>query len=1025
MAAQGNDQTSRGMAPEQDRGLDELLVFGYTCKLFRDDEKARFIDKGQHLIPWMGDDSLMIDRYDGRGHLHDLSDYDSQSTWNHDNRVTEEEARIDALCDEERYLALHVDLLEEAARQDEEYRRLHEALAEDGIYNSMGYVYSSDYYDPTQPTEEEANLKKEKASEEVKEDVAMEQPFIAPAQLHVTSDIELPATYKTHAIIERTAGFVSKQGGQFEIMLKAKQSGNTQFDFLNFEHYLNPYYKHILKLMKKSKYVPVPDPSKPTALVQTDEDDTSSDDEGGDYLHPSLFASKSVPDRRLEEIVKPLKMVDPTHPILALTLKACRSSQLKAQAEMKSNVATPPAATCSETTIPQPVSTVVEAASSNPVPSSVSEPPATSQENLQDSGAEASTSACSTEMLAAYYGYYVLPDGSYVPVTTATASYDGYQLLPPPPPPPEVYDQHLESVGVNAELTDTSTSAFTVKTLPGPSDAMSISQLPPTPNLIPPPPDVQPVIDKLAQYVAKNGRDFELSVMAKNDTRFEFLKEGHHYNAYYEFKKKWFIEKEGGDAWTQKPVETTETDVDSKATTNGSGEETVLDEVVGEEEGEKKEEEEVECEEEAQDKEYVKVATAPITFTIRCKEPELMLLEKTTAFLGGDSSEEEEAEETRAGNSTGNAQGAALTVNAGVLKLCIPGTGTSTTVSTCASTSLSVAAAISTAVPALVTTQAMICEEKKPQPSQDELDARLAKQRLEARLAAAAREKLAQASKEVRERQALQCRESRERQLQADRKKKAELFLQKLKTPAQCEAEAQLPLEQFVQPDPPLPCRLPVVAPARNSPVLRVANPPSRPAEKVASIPEAELVTSLGSHRRRKHEGESRGKRKKKKSKKESSHSRMHSHSKTKHSLPSAYRSARQSRSPSPSTERINEDTLPSAYRVTANPEPTPRSQERHRKHPLGSRPHSQARHHRSRSPCMPTSPPSKHAGRPSSGLNGASEAIGRSPARSFSREWEGSDSPVLSSLQTKITQDIMAKVKAMLVSSQDSSSLS
>ena len=44
------------------RGEDELIVFGYSCKLFRDDFSAKAIDRGQSLIPWNGDENVMIDR---------------------------------------------------------------------------------------------------------------------------------------------------------------------------------------------------------------------------------------------------------------------------------------------------------------------------------------------------------------------------------------------------------------------------------------------------------------------------------------------------------------------------------------------------------------------------------------------------------------------------------------------------------------------------------------------------------------------------------------------------------------------------------------------------------------------------------------------------------------------------------------------------------------------------------------------------------------------------------------------------
>lgn len=54
-------QLQHGQNPNENR-FDDLLIFGYACKIFRDDEKARYIDQGKHLIPWMGNNTLKIDR---------------------------------------------------------------------------------------------------------------------------------------------------------------------------------------------------------------------------------------------------------------------------------------------------------------------------------------------------------------------------------------------------------------------------------------------------------------------------------------------------------------------------------------------------------------------------------------------------------------------------------------------------------------------------------------------------------------------------------------------------------------------------------------------------------------------------------------------------------------------------------------------------------------------------------------------------------------------------------------------------
>lgn len=63
-----------------------------------------------------------------------------------------------------------------------------------------------------------------------------------------------PESTKVQAIIEKTARFISTQGPQMEILIKAKQANNPLFDFLNQSGRLNPFYKHTLQAMKDGNY---------------------------------------------------------------------------------------------------------------------------------------------------------------------------------------------------------------------------------------------------------------------------------------------------------------------------------------------------------------------------------------------------------------------------------------------------------------------------------------------------------------------------------------------------------------------------------------------------------------------------------------------------------------------------------------------------------------------------------------------------------------------------------------------------
>lgn len=62
---------------------------------------------------------------------------------------------------------------------------------------------------------------------------------------------------------------------------------------------------------------------------------------------------------------------------------------------------------------------------------------------------------------------------------------------------------------------------------------------------IPPPPDLQPIVDKTAQYVARNDDGFERTVLEKHcdDPRFRFLNPWDQYHRYYQMKKQEHREK--------------------------------------------------------------------------------------------------------------------------------------------------------------------------------------------------------------------------------------------------------------------------------------------------------------------------------------------------------------------------------------------------------------------------------------------------------------------------------------------------
>ncbi|KAJ8673598.1 hypothetical protein QAD02_004860 [Eretmocerus hayati] len=443
----------------------ELLVFGYGCKLFRDDDKARLIDQGKHLIPWMGDNSLKIDRYDGRGALGDLRAYEPPpGGFDYRAILTEDEYKVEQLCDEERYRSLHSNEVEEHTYHEEEIKRLHQALDSENVYNQVGFNY-----------DEEKNAGNDSQSPKQSEGSQDEdEVFVPEPGLEIPEAVIIPETKKLNAIIIKTALFISQQGGQMEVLIKAKQANNPQFSFLSVDGGLHPYYKHVLEAIKSGKYNPEKEPEKTDPEPEED-----SDDDEESYLHPSLVSSLKVEAAPSIPSISYKPSVDCAYSLLVNKITGKPPVTQKQQEESQQPEAVPP----------PPM------------------PPVGLYHSMQS-----------------YYQQPNLPQ-QYI---HSPVIYQANGSMPTITGQAESLPTQITS----ADHVSTPTKEVTPLVAYEPTPPKPLTR----PSFIVPPADVQIIIDKMASYVAKNGKDFEAIVKNKGDPRFNFLELSHQYHGYYAHK---------------------------------------------------------------------------------------------------------------------------------------------------------------------------------------------------------------------------------------------------------------------------------------------------------------------------------------------------------------------------------------------------------------------------------------------------------------------------------------------------------
>lgn len=283
-----------------------------------------------------------------------------------------------------------------------------------------------------------------------------------------------PDTMRLNAIIEKTARFIAAQGVQMEILIKAKQSNNPQFDFLNMNGRCNLYYKLLVEAIKENRY---PERKQVAASSSAREKNGGTREAEGKKTKKSTAKDTSNGE------------APPATPVVMPALKYVPSEDC-AYTQLISKIQGKPISEIKPST-PEPEEKVIKAPT-----------PAQPKNMVEFKGKSSSVEVkkiSSGLMLAQCYN-------------SDSEDESGEEEDDPPHKETEKPEEKKSPSKVHA--------------------ARNLEKL----DVPVPPEELRTIVDKTAAYVAKNGKDFEDILRTKRDPRFAFLDETSPFHRYYIYK---------------------------------------------------------------------------------------------------------------------------------------------------------------------------------------------------------------------------------------------------------------------------------------------------------------------------------------------------------------------------------------------------------------------------------------------------------------------------------------------------------